>query len=47
MARHTAGNLGNTYSITHLDAPSTTSATTYKIQIRRDGSATCMRKQKI
>ena len=36
MARHTAGNLGNT-SITHLDSPSTTSVTTYKIQVRRDG----------
>ena len=41
MARHAVGNEGNTYSITHLDAPSTTSATTYKIQARRDGSATC------
>ena len=41
MARHEQSNEGNTYSITHLDAPSTTSATTYKIQVRRDGSATC------
>ena len=41
MARHEQANEGNTYSITHLDAPSTTSATTYKIQARRDGSATC------
>ena len=41
MIRHGANNEGGTYSITHLDSPSTTSATTYKIQANREsGSGT-------
>lgn len=42
MARHAVGNEGNTYSITHLDSPATTSATTYKIQASREGGSATM-----
>ena len=41
MVRHGANNEGNTYSVQHLDAPATTSATVYKIQAcRESGSGT-------
>jgi len=41
LVRHGANNEGNTYSVQHLDAPATTSATVYKIQASREsGSGT-------
>tara|TARA_B100000927_G_scaffold226815_1_gene186537 strand:- start:1316 stop:1828 length:513 start_codon:yes stop_codon:yes gene_type:complete len=39
MVRHSATNLGNMYSFTHLDNPATTSATTYKVQALRQGGS--------
>mgnify|MGYP001199245959 FL=1 len=42
MVRHEQGNEGNIYSFTHLDAPSTTSATTYKVQAQRNGGSGTM-----
>ena len=39
MVRQGATNEVDTYSITHLDSPATTSAVTYKIQGNRDGGS--------
>ena len=39
MSRETATNLGNTHGVVFLDSPSTTSATTYKVQARNDAAA--------
>ena len=39
MVRHGADNEGNMYSFTHLDNPATTSATTYKVQMLREGGS--------
>ena len=40
MIRESATNLGAHYNLTHLDSPNTTSAVTYKIQIKSDSSGT-------
>ena len=40
MVRESATNIGGHYSLIHLDSPNTTSATTYKIQLKSDSSGT-------
>ena len=38
MIRESANNLGAHYNLTHLDSPSTTSSTTYKVQVKANSS---------